>query len=220
MKQKKAKRVVVFGGSFNPPGKHHWRIAKELARQFDLVIVVPCGPRTDKPSANVIGLKHKKEMTKLAFASLAARFAESRRESRRTDLPKIQFDFFDLDNNIYTPTYLLQKRYEAKFPNSEIWHFVGSDIIIGGRDEKSEIHRVWNHGNEIWKKLNFVIGLRPDYKVYQEDLPPKARTIEMKNAGGSGTEIRRRIAQNKPIDKLVTPEVKNYIIKHALYSKQ
>ena len=35
-----SKNIVVFGGTFNPPGLHHRLIAEALAKQFDEVIVV------------------------------------------------------------------------------------------------------------------------------------------------------------------------------------
>ena len=44
-----ARRIALFGGSFNPPGTHHREIAEMLARHFDEVRIVPCGPRPDKP---------------------------------------------------------------------------------------------------------------------------------------------------------------------------
>ena len=43
------KRIAVFGGTFNPPGLHHRAIAIELSKHFDEVVIVPCGPRDDKP---------------------------------------------------------------------------------------------------------------------------------------------------------------------------
>jgi len=202
-------KIVIFGGSFNPPGKHHCQIAKELSRQFNLVIIVPCGPLPDKPSANIIELKHRKEMVELAFTDLV--------KPKQTKRGKTRFDFFDLDNRVYTPTYFLQKRYEKKFPRAEIWHLVGSDIIIGGRGKKSEIHRVWQRGNKIWKNLNFLVGLRPNYDICPEDLPPKARTIKIKNADGSGTEIRRKIKSGESLENLLIPEVAGYIKKNKLY---
>ena len=49
-----SQRIAVFGGSFNPPGKHHRLIAELLAKDFDKVLVVPCGPRPDKATTQEI----------------------------------------------------------------------------------------------------------------------------------------------------------------------
>lgn len=198
---KPKERIVIFGGSFNPSGKNHIQIAKRLSESFNKVIIVPCGERSDKPSANIIPIVYRKEMIKMAFEGMA----------------KVEIDLYDLENNVYTPTYLLQERYAKLFPNAEIWHFVGGDIVTGGRNEKSEIHHVWEKGNEIWQNLNFLVIHRPGYKVEPEDMPPFSEFIEIKNFYGSGTMIRKRIKAGEPINDLVIPEIAEYIKKHKLY---
>jgi nicotinic acid mononucleotide adenylyltransferase len=48
------KRIVIFGGSFNPPGLHHRKLAMALAERFDQVIILPCGSRPDKETSGLI----------------------------------------------------------------------------------------------------------------------------------------------------------------------
>lgn len=195
------KKIIVFGGSFNPPCKHHIKIAKRLTQNFDLVIIIPCGPRSDKLSANAISAEHRGEMSRLAFKNI----------------PKAKLDLFDVKNELYTPAYLLQEKYQKEFPKAKIWHFIGSDIIVGGADEKSEIHRTWKKGKEIWKNLNFLINERPGYIINPEDLPPKSELSGLKNIRGSATEVRNHIKRKRPVNNLVTPEIIGYIQKHNLY---
>lgn len=193
-------KIVIFGGSFNPPGKHHQKIARELMYLFDVVIIVPCGKRCDKLSTNVIPIEHRKEMAKIAFSKML----------------KCRLDLYDLENNVYTPTYFLQKKYQKEFPGAEIWHFVGSDILIGGRDQRSEIHRVWDRGKEVWQNLNFLVNIRPGYKISSADLPPHSELVKFKDAR-SATKIRQRIKQDKSFTNLVVPKVADYIEKNRLY---
>lgn len=199
--QKTKKRIAIFGGSFNPTGKHHRQIAEKLTEIFDLVLIVPCGIRSDKSSVRAVSLEHRKELVKIGFANL----------------PKVEFDFFDLDNDTYTPTYLLDERCQKRFPNQELWHVVGGDIVTGGRDKKSEIHRIWQRGNEIWEKLKFLVIVRPGYLVETIDLPPSAQILQIDNLIGSGSSIRERLAQNLPIDELATTEIADYIHQYNLY---
>lgn len=196
-------KIAIFGGSFNPVGKHHRQIAEKLIQLFDLVVVVPCGIRSDKSSVSAVSLNHRKELVKRGFAKL----------------PKIELDFFDLDNNTYTPTYLLDERYKEQFPNQQIWHIVGGDIITGGREQKSEIHRVWQQGPQIWQELKFLVLTRPGYLVEKEDLPPQAQVLQIDSLFGSGSLIRERIAKDEPIDDLVTSYVEDYIKEFKLYQK-
>lgn len=197
-------KMAIFGGSFNPPCNHHLHIIERLIHRFDRIIVVPCGRRQDKPSANILAEEHKIEMVKMVFEGL----------------PKVQLDCFDLINQVYTPTYYLQKRYESLFPEAQIWHIVGGDIVTGGRRKDSEIHRVWHQGNEIWQNLNFTVIARPDYDIGTEDLPPHSELIEITGIYGSGTLVRSRISCGEPIDGLVPSNVINYIKKHKLYLEQ
>ncbi len=197
----KLRKIVVFGGSFNPPGIHHRQIAEHLIMVFDLVLIVPCGPRPDKKSVDSSLLYHHKEMSKLTF-----------------NLPKIKFDFFDLDNSIYTPTYLLDYRYKEIYPEARIWHAVGTDLVIGGSEKKSEIHRIWDKGDEIWENLNFVIIDRPDWKLRLDDMPSNSFLLDLSyEIKGAGTKIRKHVFENKPINDLVSPDVDNYIKEKNLY---
>jgi NAD+ synthase (glutamine-hydrolysing) len=204
LSQDKKKQIGVFGGSFNPVGKHHRQIAEILSKYFDLILIVPCGIRTDKASVSVVSLEHRKELVKIGFEGLE----------------KVEFDFFDLDNDTYTPNYLLDKRYKDRFSNEDVWYIVGGDIITGGRDKKSEIHRVWQHGEEIWEKLKFFVIVRPGYLVEQNDLPPSCKVVEIGQLFGSGSLIRKNLLDGKSIEELVVPKVAEYINQHNLYQHQ
>lgn len=197
----KKERIAIYGGSFNPPGKHHHQIVEGLAQRFDKVIVFPCGYRKDKVSVGEVELSHRKNLVSLTFSGME----------------KVEIDFFDLDKEIFTPTHLLEERFSNLFPEAQIWHIIGADILVGGRDRNSEIHRVWEHGDEIWKNLNFLVIARLGYEIGREDLPVLAKVIEMEGVYGSGTMIRALIHDGKPIGNLVSEEVEDYIKKKNLY---
>lgn len=202
-KQEKKRKIVIFGGSFNPAAKHHRQIAERLTELFDLVMIVPCGPRSDKVSVDGSLLNHRQEMVRLNFS----------------DLPKIQFDFYDLEHGVYTPTYLLHQKYQAQFPDAQIWYAVGGDIIIGGGKKQSEIHRVWHQGEKVWQELNFFIIFRPGYNIHPEDMPPFSELLVIEDIVGTGSMIRHFISEGKPVNNLVLPEVLKYIKQNRLYEK-
>lgn len=194
-------RVVLYGGSFSPAHKAHKRIVRELAKHFDRVFVVPCGARRDKVSMNTISAEYQIEMVKTAFQ----------------DMPSnVELDLHDLENDIFTPTHLLQKRYEKKFPNMQIWHAVGEDLIAGGGNQNAEIQRVWDEGLRIWQELNFLVIVRPGYGSRTLDLPLSAETMEIEEIICSGALIRKRAKEGKPIDDLVDPEVLEVIKKYKI----
>ena len=198
----KRTRIAIYGGSFNPGSKHHVEIAEKLANEFDKVIVVPCGDnRPDKESVRAVDNVHRGVITKLAFGHIAG----------------VELDLYDLDNNVYTPTYKLEERYVKKYPEAEIWHVVGSDLIVGGRDKNSEIQRGWQQGKDIWQNLRFYVVIRPGFDLTNEDFPPISKSYEIPEICGSGTMIREMIKNRKDARKFVDESVLEYIYQNHLY---
>jgi nicotinate (nicotinamide) nucleotide adenylyltransferase len=195
-------QIAVYGGSFNPPCLHHQTIAEKLAAEFDKVIIVPCGDsRSDKDSVKAVSNSDRAIMVNIGFSGL----------------PNSEIDLSDLENNVYTPTYLLEERYAAKYPEAEIWHVVGSDLIVGGRDKNSQIQTTWKNGQEIWQNLKFCIIARPGYELAVNDLPPVSRIYEIPRIYGSGTIVREKIANHEYPDALLDGAVYDYIKAHNLY---
>lgn len=197
----KKKRFVIYGGSFNPPGLHHLAIKKELEKIFDDGVIAVCGDRPNKPSLNVISRNDRKEIFKLAFSGKN----------------KFGIDTHDLDENTFTRNYALEHIYQNLYPDNEIWHFIGGDILEGGRFGKSQIQTDWWFGEHLWKNINFAILERPGYDVRLNDLPPHYMLIEIKNLNGSSSLIRERVKRGESIKELVTPKVLRYIEEKKLY---
>ncbi len=192
-----SQKIAIFGGSFNPPGLHHRQIAEALEREFDHVIVYPCGTRVDKPTTNDVDSVFRATMVDLCFG----------------DLPKVEVCLDDLEHDKFSRTHELQERYEHR---GEVWHMVGSDLLTGGGEGKSFIHHVWQDGPELWETLNFVVFTRPGFDIAAADLPPRHRLIQLETTGASG-HIREQIFHREPISHLVTAPVEGYIERYGLY---
>ena len=119
---------------------------QELRKHFDRVIVVPCGPRPDKPSD--VDPVYRAAMADLAFRGIDG----------------VEVDLFDLEQATFTRTHELNRLYADR---GEVWHVVGSDLIAGGRSGGSSIHRNWQHGRELWGELNFAVVSRPGHAFGQ-----------------------------------------------------
>ena len=195
-------KIAIFGGSFNPVCLHHQVIVKNLAKYFDQIIVVPCGKsRPDKDSVRAVSNEDRSVMLEIAFSGA----------------PKTSIDFYDLENDVYTPTYLLNERYQAKYPEADIWYVVGSDLIFGGEEGNSEIQRIWKKGAEVWQNLKFCIISRPGYGLNKNDLPPHSKIFKTKEIGGSGTMVREKINKHQNLDSLIDSAVMIYIKERRLY---
>ncbi|MBK8594473.1 MAG: NAD(+) synthase [Holophagales bacterium] len=195
------RRIAVYGGSFNPPGRHHQEIARRLAARFDALFVVPCWLREDKASVGAVAPEHRRRMAELAFRGIAG----------------LELDLTDMEQRAFTPTFLVEERFAARFPKAEVWHVVGGDLVAGGGDGTSEIQRTWQKGAEIWQRLRFAILTRGGSGMSVEDLPPRSELVDVSDLVGSGTEVRKRLAAGKPVAELLDPAVEEYIRAHGLY---
>jgi NAD kinase len=192
-------KIAIFGGTFSPPALHHRLVIEALTPHFDKVIVLPCGPRPDKATANDVDPWHRAALADLAFGGL----------------PKVEVDLSDLELASFTTNDL----FEAKYGHlGEIWHVIGSEISAGGGRGESLIHRTWLEGAEVWKSLNFCIAARPDFAVEDHDLPPKSIVVPLTHAtSGAATEIRDKIFLRQPYADLIDPDVADYIERYGLY---
>ena len=191
------KRLAIFGGSFNPPGLHHRAIAEELSRHFDEVVVVPCGPRPDKPATNEVDTVARATMVDATFRNLSG----------------VRVDLFDLEQATFTRTHRLDEVYRDE---GEVWHVVGADLTEPGEDGLSFIQRSWVKGEEIWRSLRFAVFVRPGYEAPKSELPPRHALFPMLGTGASAT-IRERVFKYEPVEELVTEEVAAYIERYGLY---
>lgn len=192
-------RIALFGGSFNPPGIHHRRVAEALVPHFDQILVVPCGPRPDKETTGDVEPIHRAALTDIAFR----------------DMPKVEVDLFDLEEACFTPNDALGERYADR---GEIWHVVGSDLVAGGGRGASPIQAHWHDGQRMWETLRFCVVSRAGYPLQEGDLPPHSEFLEIDcEESGASEEIREHIFRREPYAALVLPRVMNYIERYGLY---
>ncbi len=196
-------KLVTFGFSANPPANHHLAIVQELIKIFEKIIVIPRGTDQNKLSTAATTHNQRRDMVSLMFS----------------DLPNIEIDFSDLDGNTFTPTWMIDQKYKAKFPDLEIWHAAGGDLIKGGSEGHSEIQERWQKGLEIWTNLNWAIIDNPDCPIDFKDLPSKNIIVKIGKLSGRSTIVRNKVISNQPISDLVSPEIEKYIKDHELYKK-
>ncbi len=193
------RQIAIFGGSFNPPGLHHRLIAEQLEREFDEVVVVPCGPRPDKPTTNDVDPVHRAALTDISFR----------------DLAKTRVELFDLEQATFSRTDELDARF---FGHGELWHVVGTDFTTGGARGESVIQTKWEGGAEMWNSLNFLVVARRGIPAHLDDLPPRSRVIQLDSPqDDASSAIREKIFKREPYAQLMLPEVARYIERYGLY---
>mgnify|MGYP001561330206 CR=1 FL=1 len=197
-------KIFLYGGSFNPPCEHHRAVVKEVLRTADAgdrVIIVPSGPRPDKPTNNDIDPIHRAAMCVLGFNGIDRR---------------VRVHVFDLENDEFTRTHALDEMYAGL---GEVWHVVGTDLLYGECRGVCTIRECWRNGRELWNTLKFVIAVREGSRADLHDLPLHHRIICPKNSGSS-ENVRRRIANHESIAGFLAPAVEAYIERHKLYREE
>ena len=128
-------RIALLGGSFDPPGQHHRRLAERLLESFDRVAVVPYGYRPDGQQSDTPSV-HRATMADMAFRGL----------------DRVTVDLSDLEEQTCPPPQLLEQRYADA---GEVWFVVPAELVRGGPD--APVRKYWERGRALWQTDRFVI---------------------------------------------------------------
>jgi nicotinate-nucleotide adenylyltransferase len=198
---RRAKRVGVMGGTFDPIHHGHLVAASEVQAWFDLdeVVFVPTGDPWQKSDRVVSPAEHRYLMTVVATAS-NPRFTVS-----RVDI--------DRDGPTYTIDTLRDLR--AQRPDDELYFITGADAL-------ADIF-TWRSPEELFDLAQFVGCTRPGHDMDPETLSSipadRVTMVEIPALAISSTDCRERTRRGEPVWYLVPDGVVQYIVKHHLYVK-
>jgi nicotinate-nucleotide adenylyltransferase len=201
-------RVGVMGGTFDPVHYGHLVTAEEARVQFDLehVYFVPNRFPPHKRLEDVTDPEHRYRMTVLAVRS-NPRFSVSRIEIDRPG-PSYTIDTL----------LALRERYAAR----DLFYITGADAIL------QIVRGEWERSAELLTLCQFIAASRPGFPIDVEDLRrynvtgqvlDNLHVMEIPALAISSTDIRRRVAENRPIRYLLPDEVVAYIAEHGLYRR-
>lgn len=193
------KRVVVFGGTFDPPHIAHLIHAQYAAEALDCpVLFTPAGDPPHKHGETRTPAVHRLAMTATAIEG-NARFRLS-----RVDV--------DRPGPHYTADMLALLQDEA----DELCLLIGADSL---RDLPS-----WNRPAEVVRRAHLLIAPRPDVTpdvpALERALPGlrgRVRLLDAPRLDVSSTGVAARIAEGRTVRYLVPEAVLAYIQTHRLY---
>eukprot|EP00727_Mastigamoeba_balamuthi_P012481 m51a1_g7856 hypothetical protein (208) ;mRNA; r:243627-248509 len=159
-----AVRVAVVPGCFNPPTVAHQEVVRALGRHYDRVVVLPCGPRADRPAATQFTPPvHRAAMLDLAFRSLCAPASNA------------LLDLADLEGGLWTPAARICAAFAEAGALATI--AVGADVLERQRMGASEVQRAWPGGRDLWESADWAVFERPGYVLEHDALPPHCRVF-------------------------------------------
>ena len=191
-----ARRIGLFGGSFDPVHSAHLALAREAlaALALDEVRWLPTGQPWQKTRAMTAAV-HREAMVRLAIEG-EPRFVLDRTELARSG-----------------PSYTLDtvRALQQQQPAAE-W------TLLIGQDQYANLH-TWNGWRELLQRVVLAVANRPGVPaaVHPEVLAFPHRAVPLAMMAISSTQIRQRTAAGLDITDLVPPAVAGYIEQQALY---
>jgi nicotinate-nucleotide adenylyltransferase len=191
-----ARRVGVFGGTFDPPHNAHVALARSALHelQLDEVRWIPAGQPWQK-SRQITEAEHRAAMVALAIEG-ESRFVLDRGELDRSG-----------------PSYTLDTvaALRTQQPQAQIF-------LIIGADQYASLH-TWRGWQALLSCVVLAVANRPGVQARPDAqvLRHQHRVVPLAMQDVSSTDIRQRAAQHQPINHLVPPPVARYIEQHSLY---
>ncbi len=193
-------KIGIFGGSFNPPHKGHFKIAEYfINKQYvDKVIFVPTGSKY-KYKNNLIDDKQRYEMVELTIK----------------DNKQMEVSSYELkDEVVYTCETL--SFFQKKYSYDEIYFICGTDNL--------SYLDTWRNGLDILKNYKILVVDREGNDVNEllekfQEYRDNIIVAPLKFGPISSTAIRELIKNDKyeELDTLVDKDVIKYIKENKLY---
>jgi nicotinate-nucleotide adenylyltransferase len=188
------RRLGVMGGTFDPIHNGHLVAASEVAAALNLdeVLFVPTGQPWQKD--DVTATSDRYLMTEIATAAN----------------PQFNVSRIDIDRGGPTYTVDTLRELHSLHPEADLFFITGADAVTS--------IATWKDSSELWNLAKFVAVTRPGHVLDLPDAPVGAiEVLEIPALAISSTDIRRRIAESKPIWYLVPDGIVQFISKHGLY---
>ena len=125
------------------------------------------------------------------------------------------FSVSDIETRRSGPSYTIETVLELKAAGETDVHWlIGADMLL--------YLPKWHRPLDLLRETHFVVMARPGWTIDWTALPAEFRHLQdhvvpVPPIEISGTEIRRRVRQNLPIEHLVPPAVARYIETRHLY---
>ncbi|MEZ5491449.1 MAG: nicotinate-nucleotide adenylyltransferase [Gammaproteobacteria bacterium] len=209
-------RIGIMGGMFDPVHVGHIRVALAALRmlQLDHLRLVPCGVPNHRDRALCSSLQ------RLDMLRLAA-----------SGHPGLIVDDRELNRPGTSYTYDTLQSLRAEFEQAELFFILGVDAFAS-LDK-------WYRWRELFDLCHFVVIERPGYPVQPSgalrDMLQSRRVSGPGSARGrksglifdldgldspiSSSQVRKRIANDEPLNDLLDPRVASYLGQHQLYKK-
>jgi nicotinate-nucleotide adenylyltransferase len=200
-------KTGILGGTFDPVHLGHITIAENVRDELSLdeVLLIPAGVPMSRPNDRVTTASHRLNMVEIAV--------KGKKALKATPIE------IERPGPTYTVDTLEELRKRGN-EDDEIYFVLGSDTLqtIG----------TWKNPGRILELCRLVVVPRPGYQPLSDEelekiLPGLSKNIIVMKGPYldiSASQIRKRIAEGKPISHLVPEGIEEYIRQHNLYRRE
>lgn len=198
-------RIVIFGGTFNPPTRAHLDIATEALYYLDAekVLFVPVSDLYKKDDVEIS--YHRVNMLNLAIGNFR----------------RLEIDFTEVDSVKLTYTYETIEKIKSQYQDKELFLLIGADNLEDFKNWKNQRSIMENCSLLVVNRNNSSIDEIIESNEILTEFKDKIIEAPIEEIEISSTEVRNRIASGEleGLENLVDKEVIDYIIENKLYSK-
>ena len=197
-------KILVFGGTFDPPHKAHVQMVAAAAQLInpEKVLIIPTATPPHKEREGISDAAHRMEMCRLAFKGI----------------PNAEISDMEITRGGKSYTVDTLTALAEEYPDREL-------VLLCGGDMFATLDK-WVRWQDIIKLATVAGVYRPDYiseyDAAMKRLCDKGARIEMipfELTEISSTEIRQSIAKGAEIGDKVSKEVEEYIKENRLYGE-
>lgn len=200
-----AKKIGVFGGSFNPIHNGHLIAANEILRKklADEIWLMPCYSHPLKKKQDFASVTDRMKMISLAIKG-----------KKNMLLSPFEIELAEIDKK---RNYTIEtiKALKKNYPELEFYFIIGENLLL-------ELSK-WKQIELLVKEVRFIV-----YPMHSDNISKIKENKYVKQNNSiilqdcittniSSSEIRKRIKNKEIIDLLVPEKVKKYIEKKKLY---
>ena len=198
-------RIVIFGGTFNPPTRAHLDIATEALYYLDAekVLFVPVSDLYKKDDVEIS--YHRVNMLNLAIGNFR----------------RLEIDFTEVDAVALTHTYETIEKIKSQYQDKELFLLIGADNLEDFKNWKNQRSIMENCSLLVVNRNNSSIDEIIESNEILTEFKDKIIEAPIEEIEISSTEVRNRIASGEleGLENLVDKEVIDYIVENKLYSR-
>jgi nicotinate-nucleotide adenylyltransferase len=190
-----ARKLGLFGGSFDPVHLGHLLVAQAACEEFglDRLCFIPAAQSPFKPGTNPAPAGSRLQMLRLALAGQ----------------PRYEVDTQEIARGGVSYTIDTVRDYRRRFPGAQLFWLIGADHV-------AKLPQ-WRDAEELAARVEFLVIPRPGEPAVPFPAPFRGEMLKGFPLGVSSSQIRARVKAGLPIELLTGPAVAEAIRANRLY---